>query len=101
MDIIINEFSKKAKERLKEHLKKIFLFGSRARGNYWEWSDYDFAVIVDNRTNEIEDIIDDVSGELFFNYNKLIGPIVWNEIEWEENKKYPIGINILKEGIEI
>jgi uncharacterized protein len=101
MDEIINQFKSQASERLKKHLLKIILFGSRARGDGWEWSDYDFAVIVDNKTKKIESIIDDISGDLFYKHSKLIGPVIWSAVEWEENKKYPIGINILKEGIEL
>ncbi len=102
MDVIIESFPKMIREKLKEHIKKIILFGSRARGDFNpDKSDYDFAVIVDKRTYELEDKIDDISGQLLYEYSELIGPIIWDESEWEENKKFPIGINILKEGKEL
>ncbi|HNZ25759.1 MAG TPA: nucleotidyltransferase domain-containing protein [Spirochaetota bacterium] len=100
-DKIINEYQKEIKRRLKDRLKKIILFGSRARGNFNEWSDYDFAIIVDKRNDEIEDIVDTVGGNILTKYSKLIGPIVWDEKEWEFKKEIPIGINIIKYGIEL
>lgn len=101
MDIIINKFQKQVRKKLKSHIKKIILFGSRARGDAWEWSDYDFAVIVDIRNKEIEDQISEINGELFYEYSKLIGSIIWDEEEWKDRQRYPIGVNILKDGREI
>lgn len=101
MDIIIEQFPKLLRKKLKGHIKKIILFGSKARGDSSNRSDYDFAVIVDKRTNEIEDTVDDVSGQLLYEYSELIGPIIWDEKEWEDRKLYPIGLNIIKEGVEL
>ena len=33
MDIVIDYFSKSIREKLKNHVKKIILFGSKARGD--------------------------------------------------------------------
>lgn len=101
MDVIIEEYPRRLREKLKDHVKKIFLFGSRARGDFTPASDYDFAVIVDKRNRDTENSIDEVSGEILYEYSELIGPIIWDEIEWEERKRFPIGINILKDGREL
>ncbi|MDY6970129.1 MAG: hypothetical protein SVR08_15950 [Spirochaetota bacterium] len=34
-------------------------------------------------------------------YNELTGSIVCDENEWERLKSYPIGLNILKEGMRL
>ena len=101
MDIIIELFPKLLREKLKDHVKKIILFGSKARGDCSNKSDYDFVVIVDKRTYEIEDIVDDISGQLLYEYSELIGPIIWDEKEWEDRQLYPIGLNIIREGVEL
>lgn len=40
------------KENIHPKIKKLILFGSRARGDYHQKSDYDIAVFSDNITNE-------------------------------------------------
>lgn len=101
MDKIIDSFKEEINKKLKNNLIKIILFGSRARGDNDEWSDYDLVVIVNKKDKETEKNVDDISGNLFFEHSKLIGSIVWDEQEWESKKEYPIGINILKDGVAI
>jgi predicted nucleotidyltransferase len=95
------EFAKIIKKRLKNHLKKIVLFGSYARGEFREDSDYDILVIVDKKEKLIQDIILDACVEIMDNYYELIGCIVCDEKEWEIKQRFPIGLNILKEGIKL
>lgn len=98
---IDQEFAGIVKKRLKSNLKKIILFGSHARGDYNDSSDYDILVIVDKKNKSIQDIILDASVEIMDNYYELIGCIVCDEKEWELKKRFPIGLNILREGIEL
>lgn len=101
MDAVLEVFKYQVEKSLRNNLIKIILFGSRARGDFQEWSDYDFAIIVDNKDTETENKIDNISCNLFYKYNKLIGSIVWDKKEWEIKQKYPIGINIVKDGITL
>jgi len=85
-------------------VKKIMLFGSRARGNPREDSDWDFFVIVDKKLgfNEKWDIIDEIKIKLA----KLKIPndiILKSEDEVEESKddNGRITYYALKEGIEL
>jgi predicted nucleotidyltransferase len=85
-------------------VKKIMLFGSRARGNPREDSDWDFFVIVDKKLgfNEKWDIIDEIKIKLA----KLKIPndvILKSEDEVEESKDDigRITYYALKEGIEL
>ena len=98
---IDQEFAGIVKKRLKNNLKKIILFGSHARGDYNDNSDYDILVIVDKKNKSIQDIILDACVEIMDNYYELIGCIVCDEKEWEMKKRFPIGLNILKEGVEL
>jgi predicted nucleotidyltransferase len=95
------EFVKIVRKKLNNRLKKIMLFGSYARGDYTEHSDYDILVVVDKREKFVQDVILDACVEIMDNYYELIGCIVCDEKEWELKKKFPIGLNILKEGIEL
>lgn len=95
------EFVKIIRGKLKDHLKKIMLFGSHARGDQTEDSDIDILVVVDKKEKYIQDIILDACVEIMDRYYELIGCIVCDEQEWERKKKFPIGLNILKEGVEL
>ena len=78
-DPIIEFFSKNLKSNLSEHLTALILFGSRARG--------DASKIVD------------VEVETLDRFERLTSSLVWEEKDWELKKRFPIGLNILKEGV--
>jgi predicted nucleotidyltransferase len=98
-DPLIEFFREKLKSSLSEHLTALILFGSRARGDAREHSDYDFLVIVDKKDREIKSKIVDVEVETLDRFEKLTSSLVWEEKDWELKKKFPIGLNILKEGV--
>lgn len=100
-DKISHEFAEQVRGKLKNHLKKIILFGSRARGNFYEGSDYDFLIIVDKREKTDEEKLLDIGVKFLNKYDVLIADIVCDEKEWESKKRFPLGLNILKEGVEL
>jgi predicted nucleotidyltransferase len=100
-DKISQEFANNVRKKLGNHVKKIILFGSRARGDFYEGSDYDILIVLDRREKDLQEIVLDESDEIMNKYDALIGYIVCDENEWEKKKKFPIGLNILKEGIEL
>lgn len=103
----MEEAIKVIKEELKKRkikVLKIILFGSRAKGNYNEHSDWDFFVIINKKISFIEkwNIIDEIKIKLA----KLGIPndiILKSEKEVEETKDDVgrITYYILKEGVEI
>ena len=85
-------------------VKKIMLFGSRARGNPREDSDWDFFVIVDKKLgfNEKWDIIDEIKTKLA--KLKIPNDIILKSEDEVEESKDDIGritYYALKEGIEL
>ncbi len=85
-------------------VKKIMLFGSRARGNPREDSDWDFFVIVDKKLgfNEKWDIIDEIKIKLA--KLKIPNDIILKSEDEVEESKGDIGritYYALKEGIEL
>jgi len=103
----MEEAIKVIKEELKKRkikVLKIILFGSRAKGNYNAYSDWDFFVIINKKISFIEkwNIIDEIKIKLA----KLGIPndiILKSEKEVEETKDDVgrITYYILKEGVEI
>jgi predicted nucleotidyltransferase len=65
VELAIKEFVEACKEKFKENLVSIVLFGSYARGNFKETSDVDLLVIVKNLPESV------------WERDKLIGEIIW------------------------
>ncbi len=72
-DPIVISLKTRLQDRLGENLKELWLFGSRARGDADEDSDYD----------------------------ALVGSICFSPEAWVRSKRTPLGLNILKEGIRL
>lgn len=101
VDKISQEFANRVRRKLGKHVKQIILFGSRARGDFTEGSDYDILIVVDKREKLFQEMVLDESVEMMNKYYALMGSIVCDEKEWERKKRFPIGLNILKEGVEL
>ncbi|HAB51086.1 MAG TPA: nucleotidyltransferase domain-containing protein [Ignavibacteriales bacterium] len=99
LDKISQDFANNVRKKLGNHVKEIILFGSHARGDFTEGSDYDFLIVVDKRRKTDENILLDIGVEFLDKYEALIAEILCDEKEWEKKKRFPIGLNILKEGV--
>lgn len=81
-------------------LAEVWLFGSRARGDARDDSDWDFLVLTDQPVdrrykNALRDRLFDI--ELFS--EKMIGSIIHSRREWEEiHKVTPLYRNIKRDG---
>lgn len=83
---------------------EIYLYGSRARGDASEHSDWDLLVLLNltNITFDLETKIMDEFYELELETGEIISPLVYSKKNW--NKKHsstPLFEKIKKEGIRI
>ncbi len=97
----LNHFIQEIKQSLKEHLKHIILFGSRARGDNSSDSDYDCLIVVDNITPYIKDTVDEISGNTLYKYNAVFSAFVISEEKYLHQIYNPLLINIRREGISL
>ena len=82
---------------------KMILFGSRARGEAKEDSDWDILIILSKKRLEQNDY-DNVSYpfvELGWKLNEQINPIMYSQEEWEANSITPFYDNVMKDGIPL
>ena len=98
-DPVVSKYTDSVRDRLKSRLKNIYLFGSRARGDAWEGSDYNIALVVNDRDRKLEEVVLDVSTFLLDQFDVLISTQIFSEQEWAIESKLPLGRNIIKEGI--
>ena len=101
VDKISQDFADNVRKELGDHVKEIILFGSHARGDFTEGSDYDFLIVLDERKKAYEKVLLEIGVDFLNKYDVLIGDIIYDEKEWELRKQFPIGLNIMIEGIEL
>ncbi len=99
---LINDIKGKAREVLPQNAK-VILFGSRARNDAREDSDWDLLIILDKERRNVTDIERYACPfmELGYNVNAEINPIIYTQKEWDKRKFTLFHHNVAKEGIEI
>lgn len=98
-DEVLELFLTKLRQRLGVHLKRVILFGSRARGDNDPTSDYDCLVILDEVSSSTKDTIDEVAGELLYEYNVVFSVFPISEEKHQKQKYSPLLMNVNEEGI--
>ncbi len=98
-DYILDFFLEEVENRLGSHLKRVILFGSRAKGTQSVHSDYDLLIVVDDVSPTINDIVDEVTGEVLYKYNSVISAFVLSELKFMQKDKHPFLMNAIREGI--
>ncbi len=81
----------------------VILFGSRARGDAREDSDWDVLILLDKDHITSQDI-DDYSyplRELGWDYNQCINTILYTKRDWESSIISPFRENVTEDGIRL
>ena len=84
--------------------EKVILFGSQARGDAHEDSDWDLLVILNRKGKHHWDDFDKYAWpfeELGWEYGVAINALVYTQEEWEKGKIFPFYKNVMHEGILI
>ena len=82
---------------------KAILFGSRARGDARETSDWDILVLLDKEriTSDDMDEITYAIRELGWELDEMVNPIMYTTKEWEKKRATPFYKNVMSEGIAL
>lgn len=98
LDILIDEIKNELAKKYKD-FSGIYLFGSRARGNYSKDSDLDLVLTFSrNIDKKFKDEIRDLLYEYDLKYDLVIDSHVYNHIDIL-NPKTPFRNNVRNEGI--
>ncbi len=101
----VGEFVTLVKACFGEHLAKVILYGSYARGDYNDCSDIDVMVLVsipDAEIKQSENRIYDGAFDLELKYGKVLSPVIRNRDTFEYwSDTLPFYQNVRTEGVEI
>lgn len=100
-DKVLDYFLEEIRDRLGGHLKRVILFGSRARGDETSQSDYDCLVVVDEVSPRINDMIDEVAGDALYRYGAVFSAFPVPEQKFAQRKYDPFLMNVAREGIDL
>ena len=84
--------------------EKMILFGSQARGDAREHSDWDLLILLNKEKRNYKEDSDKYCypfDELGWNYGVEINAKVYTKKQWEQGKIFPFYKNVMREGIEI
>jgi len=101
MDDIAREYATQIRARLGARVKEIRLFGSRARGDAQEHSDYDVLIVLDQRNPELRAEILDIAAHIMDQYDVLIATVLRSVDEWRKAQGYPFARNIARESVAL
>jgi predicted nucleotidyltransferase len=99
---IIKRISKSI--RSKDPTAEAILFGSRARGDNRNNSDWDILILIDNEfvTNEIEDKFRDDLYSIELDSGQIISTFIYPKKYWRNKLKHsPLYKNVTQEGINL
>jgi predicted nucleotidyltransferase len=83
-------------------LARVILFGSRARGDNNNFSDWDFLVLVSQEANErLKSQIRDSLIDIELEAGQVISTVIYSQDQWPNYQITPLFQNIEKEGLEV
>jgi predicted nucleotidyltransferase len=83
---------------------EIYLYGSRARGDYHVDSDWDILVIAsrDKVTFDYESDLRDPIFDIELESGEIISVIIYSKSDWQKKQSIsPLFLSVIKEGIKI
>jgi predicted nucleotidyltransferase len=101
IDSNLELFKERLQKKLGDNLIRIILFGSRARGDNDEYSDYDCIVVVKENNKSIKEAILDIESDILYEKNAVFSAFSYTEDELALRRYMPFIINVNKEGIAL
>ena len=98
---LAREYASRLRDRLGDDLIAVTLYGSRARGDAREGSDFDLIVRVKRRTGEVQDVVTEVDVGMMHEFGELFVGMPYDETEWAQEKRLPFGWNVAREGVGV
>ncbi len=104
-EAIIAELKSRLPAQLHSQIKRVIVFGSRARGEEHPESDLDVAILVDTKSAEIEKTLEDIAYKIMWDndFNPIISLKVFSEKSFINavQKGFSFYQNVNREGLTV
>ena len=104
-NMMISEFRRRLSARLRKQVRKLVVYGSRARGDADADSDLDLVALVSDKTPEVEKSLEDVAYDVMweFDFKPTISLKVFSERRFRKalDKGFLFYKNVLDKGIAV
>lgn len=102
-DSIVKNFLDKISPLMEQHIKEIYLFGSRCRDDWRPDSDYDILIVLEKKDRTVIDRLYDAVMDTLLSSGRLISLKIFTVSEFNRLKSIPTPFvnNVLTEGIKI
>lgn len=94
-DKILIKFIARLPGNVRNHVKSIVLFGSRAKNRHTMSSDYDLLVVLDRKSSDVVNGIYDVVVDFLVEHGADISLKIYSEADY--NKKVAMGVPFMRE----
>jgi len=84
----LNEFASLIKNALNNNLFDLKLYGSKSTGKFHDESDIDVLIVVNQRDEEVMNLISDILLDLELKYASNISPVVLTTTEFLKNQQH-------------
>ncbi len=102
---LLTEFKNRLTPELARHLRRLIIFGSRARGEAGEDSDLDVVALVDRNTPEIERGLEDIAYQVMWDHDfkPIISLKVFDESHYSDalRRGFSFYRHVEKEGVAV
>lgn len=102
---ILEQYTAEIQKIYGDSLKRVILYGSYARGDFHQDSDFDIMILVsldDAGIGERQRKLYDMTYDFWWDHDVEINPIVKNEAHFQKwVKNYPLYHNVQKEGVSL
>lgn len=96
---ILKLFVHRLKGQLGDHLKQVYLLGSRARGDHGPDSDFDCLVVLDAISPAVTEVIDEIAGHFLYEYSLVFSVFPISEKRHSQQQDNPFLMNVQRERI--
>ena len=100
-DSVLEEFATRLRQKLGSNLRRLILFGSRARGHHLPDADYDCLVVVGAISAEVREEVDAAAGDALYRRNAVMSAFLVTESDYESRIYSPLLINVRREGVTL
>jgi len=97
-DPVLTAIKERLHEIVNDNVKQIILFGSRSRGSAEQDSDYDILLLVQKRSEALENQVDAIAYEILDRYGAVVTIFVDEMATFQMDQSEPLFCNIRREG---